>query len=75
MQPAVNVLPSSANISDPTNERRFLTQFVLDKWKSRVKVQLHKLQRCLRPVNTLIPERCSERGAFPHSTNHIFRSQ
>ena len=30
MQPAANVLPSTANISDPTKERCFLTQFVLD---------------------------------------------
>ena len=27
---AVNVLPSSANISNPTKERYFLTQFVPD---------------------------------------------
>ena len=64
MQPAVNVLPSTANMSDPPKERCFLMQFVLVQWKSRVKVHPCILQQCLRPENTLIPERCSERGAF-----------
>ena len=30
MQAGVNVLPNSANISDPTKQRIFLTQLVLD---------------------------------------------
>ena len=30
MRLAVNVLPTSANISYPTEERFFVTQFVLD---------------------------------------------
>ena len=43
MRPAVNVLSSSANISDPTKERCFLTQLVLDERKSTVKLQPWKL--------------------------------
>ena len=32
-------------------------------------------QQCLGPVITLTTERCSETGAFSHSSNYILRSQ
>ena len=70
----VNVLPNRPKISDLTKERSFLTQFVLDELKTRIKVQPCRLQQFLRPVNTLIPEGCSETGAFGHSRNNMFWS-
>ena len=34
-------------------------------------MQTGRLWKCLRAVNTLIPEGCSETGALRHSSNHM----
>ena len=50
-------------------------KFFPDQCKIRIKVPLCRIYQSFGVVNTLIPERYSETGAFWHSSNHIFRNQ
>ena len=43
--------------------------------KNRIKVLSCRVQQCLGPVNTLTPERCSDKGPFTHLSKNSFRSQ